>query len=103
MNEDLLTLAKKMFEHARIKNFAIEPSGKEGKIFFVNKNGQHAYEIWEVSDIWSVSTAEGELIKKHEDFYFAVKALIVQLFEEEMDHHFNKKEEKYDLDDLVAE
>ena len=96
MDNNHLELAKKMFKFAGLKHHDIEPSAKNSKIYFINFKDEHKYELWEMSGIWSVSTVDKELVKKHEEFYFALKHLILMLVSKEMDHEFNMLEDNLD-------
>ncbi len=92
MEQDHLTLAREMLDFVNLQTYDIETKGNDGKIFFITHEGKRLYEVWEVSGIWSTSQIDGTLIKKHEDFYFALKQLILILIGEEMNKKFNQEE-----------
>ncbi len=89
-----LDLASQMFAFAALHDHNLAPKGHEDKIYFINHNGVAQYELWEAMGFWNVSTLDGYLLKKHEDFYFALKHLILHIEGEEMDIHFGKKEDE---------
>jgi hypothetical protein len=91
--QEHLELGKKMLEYARLKHYDIEPKGHNDKIYFITYKGERKYELWEVSGMWSVSDMEQNLMKKHEEFYFAVRHLVDELFARTMDDHFGRSEE----------
>lgn len=89
-----LDLASQMFAFAALHDHNLAPKGHEDKIYFINHNGVAQYELWEAMGFWNVSTLDGYLLKKHEDFYFALKHLILHIEGDEMDTHFGKKEDE---------
>lgn len=86
-----LELAQKMLNFADLKEYGIE--SKNNRVFFVTHKGEPKYELWEVSTIWSVSAIDKTLLKKHEDFYFAFKHLLLILIDQKLDQTFDKVEE----------
>jgi hypothetical protein len=88
LNQEHIKLATEMFAFANLEGYELEMKDSEGRIIFISKEGIRLYELWEVSEIWNASLMDGTLVKKHEEFYFVVKAMIVRIFEEKMDNHF---------------
>jgi|GEM_PF-2861139 len=91
--QEHLDLAAQMFSFAALQDHSLVPKGHTDKIYFVNRKDKAEYELWEAMGFWNVSTLDGYLLKKHEDFYFALKHLILHIDSDEMDAHFGKKED----------
>ena len=89
-----LELASQMFAFAALHDHNITPKGHQDKIYFINHHETPQYDLWEAMGFWNISTLDGYLLKKHEDFYFALKHLILHIEGEEMDSHFGKKEDE---------
>ncbi|MDX2305101.1 MAG: hypothetical protein NW226_19985 [Microscillaceae bacterium] len=99
MNNELFDLAKNMIAYTGLdlRGYAVKAHDHNDKIFFITYQDEPQYELWEVTSIWSVSTMEKELIKKHEEFYFALKHLLHILFDREMDKEFGKTEDNFEI------
>lgn len=100
MTHENYELGKKMLAFTNLKDYDIEIGEKAERIYYITYKGKRQYELWEMSSIWSVSLLDEEkhLLKKHEDFYFALKFLLTQLVDKSMDEHFGKKEETFELE-----
>jgi hypothetical protein len=103
MTHENYELGKKMLDYARLKDYDLQIGEKSERIYYITYKGERLYELWEMSSLWSVSTMEKQLIKKHEDFYFAFKFIIEQVWAETMDAHFGKHEDTYKgIEDLES-
>ncbi len=95
MGKENLQLAQDMLDYAQLSGYSVEAKTEDAKIFFITKDGEPQYEIWEVSSIWSSSHMDKTLIKKHEDVYFVLKPVILEIISLSMDEKFGKKEETF--------
>ena len=97
MKNEIFDLAKKMLDFSGLpdRGYSISAHPQNEQILFVSLKEEKKYELWETSSIWSVSTMDRDLLKKHEDFYFAFKFLLIKLLDEGMDQEFNQSEETF--------